>query len=422
MSSNIDYTQKFNAFVNKTLYEKLNGEQQEFIRRLAYQYKFTFQEIRQVIEASRDLTMWGESGLKDWWLEQNIQGLSENKQLKKILLSHLQGHLNRLKKSAKSYPIDRFFLPNKSQKNKNIIQKSKKQIYGICPVASDKTICCQLHTIDAVENCVFGCSYCTIQTFYSGNIAIDDNLEQKLKKISIDPKRFYHFGSGQSSDSLALGNRGGILDALCNFAANNPNILMEFKTKSNKIGYFSDKGIPKNVVCSWSLNTPTIIANEEHFTASLEQRISAARIVANLGIKIAFHLHPMIYYNNWHEDYTKVALRIMNSFDQNEVLFISFGTITLIRPVIQKIRELGNPTKTLQMELVPDPHGKFTYTDEIKIKMFQTVYDVFNPWHKKVFFYLCMEKEIIWNAVFGYVYKTNEEFEMEFGQSTMNKF
>ena len=71
--------------------------------------------------------------------------------------------------------------------------------------------------------------------------------------------------------------------------------------------------------------------------------------------------------------------------------------------------------------MVTDPHGKFTYTDETKIKMFKTVYKVFNPWHKNVFFYLCMEKEIIWEAVFGYGYPTNEEFEKEFGRRTMKK-
>jgi len=103
------------------------------------------------------------------------------------------------------------------------------------------------------------------------------------------------------------------------------------------------------------------------------------------------------------------------------VLFISFGSITLIKPAIKKIRKLGNPTKILQMEMVPDPHGKLTYPDEIKIAMFSNMYHSFQAWHDNVFFYLCMEKVSIWEKSFGYVYSNNEEFEKEFGAKTMCK-
>jgi spore photoproduct lyase len=103
------------------------------------------------------------------------------------------------------------------------------------------------------------------------------------------------------------------------------------------------------------------------------------------------------------------------------VLFISFGSITLIKPVVQKIRNLGNPTKTLQMELVKDPHGKLTYPDHIKTMMFKHMYKAFSTWQDKVLFYLCMEKASIWEKSFGYVYANNEEFEHDFGRRTMGK-
>jgi spore photoproduct lyase len=272
-----------------------------------------------------------------------------------------------------------------------------------------------------VENCVFGCSYCTIQTFYGKDILIQKDIKEKLDAIPINPNRFYHFGTGQSSDSLAWGNRNGILDAHCNFAAEHPNILVEFKTKSNNINYFLEKQIPDNIVCSWSLNTPLIIETEEHFTAPLEERIASARTLADKGIKVAFHFHPLVWYKSWKKGYSKIIHRLMNEFDTDEILFISFGSITLIKPVVQKIRDLGNPTKTLQMELIKDPHGRLTYPDHIKIMMFKYMYDAFRLWQDKVFFYLCMEKASIWEESLGYVYPNNEEFEREFGRMTMGK-
>ena len=196
---------------------------------------------------------------------------------------------------------------------------------------------------------------------------------------------------------------------------------MEFKTKSNNIRYFLENQAPPNVVCSWSLNTKTIIRNEEHFTASLEQRIEAARQLADRGVKVAFHFHPMVYYDGWQQEYPELAERLLALFLPEQVLFISMGSITMISPAIKKIRELGQFSKILQMEMVPDPHGKLTYPDETKIKMFKTMHRALAGWHKKVFMYLCMEKASIWRETFGFAYPTNEEFELEFGRWTMPK-
>jgi spore photoproduct lyase len=421
MGKTVNYISKFESFKNKTLFEKLDNLNQEFIKDISFRYKFTFQEFRQVVQASRDLTMWGEDDIRSWWqINTNESDLSAQKD-KNLILNQLHDYLNQLKQQEKKYPESGLFNPLDRAPNRIKSYDTKTTIHGMCPVASEKTICCNLHTIDAVENCVFGCSYCTIQTFYGKDILIQKDIKQKLDKIDIDPSRFYHFGTGQSSDSLAWGNRNGILDALCNFAAEHPNILVEFKTKSKNIRYFLENQTPKNIVCSWSLNPSVIIENEEHFTATLDERISSARTLADQGLKVAFHFHPLVYYAGWDKEYFEIANRLQNEFTPNEVLFVSFGSITLIKPVVQKIRDLGNPTKTLQMELVKDPHGKLTYPDQKKIRMFKYMYESFRNWREYVFFYLCMEKESIWKESFGYVYPSNDEFEHDFGKQTMNK-
>jgi spore photoproduct lyase len=403
------------------LYAKLNRDQQVFIRDLAFAHRFTFQEFRQVVEVCREFSIVGADDLQVWWQAQVARSSRNGGDTKKQLLQDLHAHADKIKATPPAYAEEKLFRPKQREKSLIATEKSEKKIYGMCPVASEKTVCCNLRTIDAVENCIFGCSYCAIQTFYSDKIVFDKDFAEKLKAIPVERGRFYHFGTGQSSDALAWGNRDGVLEALCRFAADHPNMLMEFKTKSDNIRYFLETETPKNIVCSWSLNTPTIIANEEHFTADFERRIAAARTVADKGIKVAFHFHPMVYYQGWAQDYPVLAEILMQRFQPEEVLFISFGSVTLIKPVIQKIRELGHPTKILQTELAPDPHGKLTYPDAIKINLFKTMYSALAPWHGKVFMYLCMEKASIWEQTFGYVYRTNEEFEKEFGRQTMRK-
>lgn len=421
MTLTYDYLKKFESLTERTLYDRLRWEQKAFVRDIAFKHRFTFQEFRQVVEACRDLSMWGEKDLQTWWQDQIYQASLEGIHLKKHLLRRLQAYMKELKSDPAVYPKEGLTRPKSRRVNLVVTEKSKKKIFGMCPVASSKTTCCNLLTIDAVENCPFGCSYCTIQTFYRDKIIFDEDFAEKLKRIQLNPGRFYHICTGQSSDSLAWGNRNGILDALFQFAEDHPNILMELKTKSDNIGYLLKRDIPSNIVCSWSLNTPTIIQNEENFTASFERRLQAARTLADKGIQVGFHFHPMIYYQGWDRDYPGAASVLIHQFRPREVLFISLGSLTLIKPAVQKIRHVGHPTKILQTEFVPDPHGKQTYPDEIKIKLFKTIYEAFRPWHRKVFIYLCMEKAPIWEATFGYVYENNEEFESAFGLHAMRK-
>ncbi|RMH64087.1 MAG: DNA photolyase [Calditrichaeota bacterium] len=400
--------EKWTRFREESYYPLLSPATRRFLDELAGSYRLTFQEFRQLTEMARDLFMWGERPLEEVFASLYPDGApAHKKEWRPRLLNHYQT----LKNAAKDYNAVRLKRPKKREKGKIRRLESDKKIFGMCPVASPKTVCCNLKTIDAVENCVFGCSYCTIQTFYHQETVFDAHLSEKLEALSLDPARRYHIGTGQSSDSLVWGNKHGNLDALMRFARSHPNVLLEFKTKSDNIRYFLEHDIPPNIVCSWSLNPQVIIENEEHFTAGLEQRLSAARRVADRGIRVAFHFHPIIYYNTWQEDYTRLAQRVLEMFTPEEVLFISFGSVTFIKPVLKQIRRSSLETKITQMELVKDPHGKLTYPDVIKIEKFSTMYRAFEPWHDEVFFYLCMEKAELWERSLGFVFESNDAFE-----------
>ncbi len=249
----------------------------------------------------------------------------------------------------------------------------------------------------------------------------DADLERKLSALELDPQRFYHIGTGQSSDALMWGNRHGILDALCRFARESPNVVLELKTKSKNVAYFLDRSLPRNLVLSWSLNPPTVIGNEEHFTAGLDERLTAARRVADRGVKVAFHCHPILHYEGWRADYRDLARRVLDRFSAGEVLFLSFGSLTLIKPVMRAVRRRGRESKILQAELVPGAKGKLSYPEPLKKEMFRHLHRSFAPWHGRVFMYLCMEEASYWHSTFGFAYPSNEQFEADFGRQMRAK-
>jgi spore photoproduct lyase len=272
-----------------------------------------------------------------------------------------------------------------------------------------------------VENCGFGCSYCSIQSFYHDDkIHFDSGFADKLGALVLDPDRTYHIGTGQSSDSLMWGNRFGVLDALMDFARSHPNVILELKTKSKNVAYLLRNPIPRNVICTWSLNPPAIIRNEEHLTAGLDDRLAAARRVADRGIVVGFHFHPMVHYADWRADYVALFARVEEGFEPSEVALVSLGTLTFTKSVIRRIRGGGLRTRILQMPLT-ESGGKLSYPDEVKLEMFSHAYRSLASWHGRVFFYLCMESHRLWRPVFGFEYSSNRVLEEAMKASYLEK-
>lgn len=414
MNKNMTYLNKFEDSIPKTNYRNLTLENQQFIKKIALQYEFSFQELKQLIDFAIDFKMWHEDDISKIFKEEYSNRKNAFNDIRKIWESFKNRPNSYEKFSKELYKDDvRKFSFTKFEGEKTAL--------GSCPVASPNTRCCNLLTLDAVQSCGFDCSYCSIQSFYNQDkIGFDVNFKENLKNLKLDPNETYHIGTGQSSDSLMWGNKEGILDALFDFARENPNVILEFKTKSNNIKYFLENDVPKNIICTWSLNTPTIIENEEHLAATLEQRIEAAKKVSKKGVLIGFHFHPIIQYENYLEEYEEVYKTLINTFDAKKVVLISFGTLTFIKPVINKIRSRSFKSKILQMPLV-DANGKQSYPLELKREMFKSAYDTFKPWHKDVYFYLCMEDESLWKDVFGYEYASNNQMEDMMKMSYMNK-
>lgn len=411
------YSEKLERMEGSTLLPLLAPHDGAAVRRLANDYRLTFQELRRVAEAARDLEMWSERSLATWWPDAERRLRGEGRERKKALIRLLDGHVAALGGGEKVYPREP--LAGQAPQAVRLVESDdSRSLFGRCAAYSDETVCCGLHTIDAVMGCAFRCSYCTIQTFYGDTAEVATDLADKLDRIELEPDRYYHIGTGQASDSLLWGNRHGILDALCGFAERHPNVLLELKTKSDNVDDLLARDLPSNLVCSWSLNSPTVITNEEHGTASLDRRLAAARAVADHGQRVAFHFHPMVYYRGWREDYGEVADRLVAQFEPHEVAFLSMGTMTFIRPVAQQIRRRGGETKVLQMAASPDPHGKLTYSDEVKVDLYSDLYARLRPWHDEVFFYLCMDTARVWKAVFGHAFETNDLFEREFARRT----
>ena len=336
MTKHLDYQKRFDSFSNYELYQNLEKGSRNAIKDIGMKYQLTYQELRQLTDMAVDFVMWDETSIGKQWNNEEKSIQHSDQLAKKKILGSIYNNWEKLKENATNYDSNGSKREYKTKGRKLKTINGDNAVFGMCPVASEKTVCCNLRTIDVAKGCGLGCSYCSIQTFYEGGtISVEDNLADKLAAIELDPNKNYHIGSGQSSDSLALGNKNGILDAQLDFARNNPNIILEFKTKSKNINHFLNVKMPKNIFVSWSLNPQLFIDNEEARTASLIQRLESARRLSDKGILVGFHFHPLVHYKGWEKDYKKLIGNLMDMFSPNEIGLISFGTLTFIKPAIK---------------------------------------------------------------------------------------
>ena len=377
---------------------------------------FTRSEKLEIVKEEADLLEWKE---ESFVLSHPISASGKDGRDGERYISELRRHMKRLRESETDY--SNFFPQKRSQGKTKKLMSDQKLVLSRCPcpVDGEKTRCCKLRTLDAVMQCAFGCSYCSIQAFYNENeIRIVSNLREKLERMEIGDD-VWHIGTGQASDSLLLGDDYGTLSALATFAEKHPNIVLEMKSKAGRDVF--NRPWPRNMVFTWSLNAPTIIEKEEHFTASLSERLRMAQKARDNGNLVGFHIHPMFYFKGWEKEYGDVVEAIVSTFRPEERCMIGIGTLTFTKAVIKRLREMGQESKVLQMELT-EAAGKYSYPLDKKEKMFRHIYASFpEEYRKGVFFYLCMEDTSLWKPVLEREYSSNKEFEMDMKKNYLRK-
>lgn len=399
-----------------SIFSSLPSPVREKLDSLFSSIHFTRSEKLEIVKEEADLLEWKEESFA---LSHPFTSKGKDGRDGERYISELRRHMKSLRESETDY--SNFFPQKRNQGKTKKLMSDQKLVLSRCPcpVDGEKTRCCKLRTLDAVMQCAFGCSYCSIQAFYNENeIRIVSNLREKLERMEIGDD-VWHIGTGQASDSLLLGDDYGTLSALASFAEKHPNIVLEMKSKAGRDVF--NRPWPRNMVFTWSLNAPTIIEKEEHFTASLSERLRMAQKARDNGNLVGFHIHPMFYFKGWEKEYGEVVEAIVSNFRPEEICMIGIGTLTFTKAVIKRLREMGQESKVLQMELT-EAAGKYSYPLDKKEKMFRHIYASFpEEYRKGVFFYLCMEDPSLWKPVLEREYSSDKEFEMDMKKNYLRK-
>ena len=325
------------------------------------------------------------------------------RRLPEIPVKHIASTENLLKESQQWNPT----IP--VAKRSLILTRQKGNFFKACPAGQIKTgtsnVCCNYFVVNYASNCHMECSYCYLQSYLNfPHMVVYANSDDLLSELELilnqQPEKHLRIGTGELADSLALDHLTSYSIPLVEFFAQQEKGILEFKTKSNCVENILSLDHQSKTVVSWSISPQTIQQKEEHKTATLNERLTAAEQCVKAGYPIAFHLDPLIFYPNWETDYSALIQEIFDRIPAKSIPWISIGSLRVTPQLKEIMRQRFGKSFLPLGELVPCEDGKLRYFKPIRVLMFQKVFNWILARAPRTTVYTCMETHDVWTKVF----------------------
>jgi spore photoproduct lyase len=299
-------------------------------------------------------------------------------------------------------------------KKRLVLTKHKGAFLKKCP-GSDGQVCCNYFVINFASNCPMDCTFCYLQEYLAQNPAlqifsnVDDLVAETGELLARHRRFFFRFGTGEIADSLALDPYIGFTREIVPFFADQPNALLELKTKSDCVEALLDLDPKNRIVVSWSMNPQVVIEREENGTASLDERLHAASLCQAAGYRLGFHFDPIVEYPGWEADYEALVEKLFATIDWRRIAWISMGVLRNTPGLKRVMRQRFPQTRLVAGEQVLCPDGKLRYFQQLRVAIYRKMLGWVRRRSPTVMTYLCMESRAVWEQVFGFAPSCEKE-------------
>lgn len=268
--------------------------------------------------------------------------------------------------------------------------------------------CCDYQVLNTGSNCPIDCSYCILQAYLNTPwLTCYVNIEQLFAELAATlaahPRQFFRIGTGEFTDSLAIDRLTQLSGKLVPFIAGCDNAILELKTKSAVIDNLAKLKHNGKTIIAWSLNSLFMMKNQELRSATLEERLNAARQCAEWGYKLAFHFDPVVEHPGWEEGYAATINRLYEVVPAEAIVWISLGALRFL-PSLKEIGIKRFPAaKIYYHEFIQGLDGKARYFRPNRVALYQYLYrQLRQKAAAATCIYFCMESDEIWQEVMGF--------------------
>ncbi len=285
-------------------------------------------------------------------------------------------------------------------KHNLVLCTNRGSFFKPCP-ATKEYRCCDYQVLNIGMGCPMDCVYCILQAYLNNDwmsfFVNTDDLLQELDLAFLRTNQFWRIGTGEFTDSLAIDNLTGLSPILVNYMRDKSHGILELKTKSANIQNLLDLDHNGKTMVSWSLNATTIMAKEEIRTASLSQRLSAAKICTGKGYKLGFHFDPIIYHKGWKEGYKETIKTLFTTVPAEKISWISLGALRFL-PALKPFALTRFPSSTFfHEEFIIGLDNKYRYFRSLRVEMYSYILGLLRQHAAEhTCLYFCMESDEIW--------------------------
>ena len=291
-----------------------------------------------------------------------------------------------------------------------VLTRHQGSFFKHCPASQTRgetaNVCCNYFVINFASNCHMECSYCYLQSYLNfPYIVVHANVEDLTRELesalAASPGSFFRIGTGELADSLALDPVTGYAQRLVEFFAAQGNAVLELKTKTDCVEGLLGLEHRGRTVVAWSMNTRYVQKREEHKTASIEERLVAARQCADEGYRVGFHFDPLAHYPDWENDYRQLVEEIFDHLPAEAIAWFSIGALRMTSGLRDTMRSRFPGSFLPLGELVPCPDGKLRYAKSIRTRMYLKMLEWIRARASaSTGVYACMERPEVWSRVF----------------------
>jgi spore photoproduct lyase len=261
--------------------------------------------------------------------------------------------------------------------------------------------------ITPITGCPFRCTYCFLQgTFRAAHPRKKFNLntDRLIKQLDRDIEKrsaagitqVYHMGELQ--DSLAFDYIFPLTKLLVPYFAEKDARLM-LLTKSDCVDNLLSLEHKRHTIVSWSINSDYVTKNVEHDSATLDERISAAKKVQKAGYPIRFRFDPLLRIpgRKWKRDYQGMLNKVFAELKPERV---TLGSLRY-HPIIKAISDQRFHSNLFKNQGISDNMNtdhRYRYEDKKRLEMYQYVVDGIKK-RSDCEIALCKETEEVWKAL-----------------------
>ena len=210
-----------------------------------------------------------------------------------------------------------------------------------------------------------------------------------MKSISDLAPCWFH--AGEFSDSLALANLTGELEEYFDFFAKNLNAKLELRSKSTNITPLLKLKPSQNIIISFSLSSESAAKEFDHKCPAISKRLEAIKKLVQHGYKIGIHFDPIIYSDNFEEDYTEITNRLISIVPNQSLAYISIGVVRFTSQSMRETETNYPSSKIFKQELIKSFDGKYRYNRPMRMWMMQKIKSKLIHFYSEEKIYLCME-------------------------------